>query len=67
MESKMTSIVNLVMNCNYRQPLTGCILSDMKGKDKSEIKSSLRCLNEKGLERIISFHESCPYSKRLAI
>ena len=62
-----TSIVNLVANCKYCHPLSGCIFSDLKGKKKCEISSHLKGLNEKTLERIISYHDSCPYKDRLAI
>jgi len=63
----MTPIVNVVMTCKYCHPLSGCILSDLKGKEKTEINSYLEGLSNKTFERIISYHESCPYKDRLVI
>lgn len=67
MQAETTSIINLVMNCKYCHPLSGCIVSDLKGKKKSEIRAHLRGLNEAAFDRIRSYHESCPYRSRLAI
>ncbi len=55
------------MNCVYCQPTSGCILSDLKDKTKTEIMSSLNVLTEDGLDRIISFHACCPFRHNLAI
>lgn len=67
MQTDTTSIVNLVLNCKYCHPLSGCIFSDLKGKKKNEIRSHLIGLSEKTFERVISYHDSCPYKDRLAI
>jgi hypothetical protein len=67
LQSETAAIVNLVMNCKYCHPLSGCILSDLKGKKKQEIRHHLKGLSEKTFERIISYHESCPYRDRLVI
>ena len=66
-QNKIIDIANLVMNCAYCQPLSGCILSDLKGKKKQEIFSSLSVLTEDGLSRIFSYHECCPYQEKVAI
>ena len=66
-QNRITTIVNLVLHCMYCQPLSGCILSDLKGKQKQEIFSHLNGLTEDSLERIFSFHEHCPYQGKLAI
>ena len=66
-QNKIIDIANLVMHCAYCQPLSGCILSDLKGKKKEEIFSSLSVLTEDGLNRIISYHECCPYQEKVAI
>lgn len=60
-------ITNLVMNCIYCQPLSGCILSDLKGKKKQEILDSLKVLTEDGINRIIYFHECCPYKEKVSV
>ena len=60
-------IVNLVLHCKYCHPLSGCILSCYKGKKKSEIRFLLNQLSETSFQRILSYHESCPYRDRLAI
>ena len=65
--SKQTRIANLVMNCVYCQPTSGCILSDLKDKPKKEILTNLNVLTEDGLDRIISFHACCPFRHKLAI
>lgn len=67
LQTNTTSIVNLVTNCKYCHPLSGCRFSDLKGKEKREIKSHLKGLSEKTFERIFSYHDSCPYRDRLAI
>ncbi len=67
LQNEVISIVNSVMNCNYCRPLSGCIVSDLKGKEKQEIKIHLNELSEKALDRIISYHECCPYRDRLAM
>jgi|GEM_PF-1928825 len=66
-EKKMVTIANIVANCAYCQPLTGCILSDLKGKTREEIIGSLRVLSGDFLNRILSFHESCPYQEKVGI
>ena len=65
--NKRVRIANLTMNCAYCQPLSGCILSDLKGKKKQEIFSSLNVLTDDGLERIISFHECCTFRHNVLI
>ena len=67
LSSKQVAIANLVMNCIHCQPLSGCILSHLKGKSREEIFSNLGVLTDAGLNRIISFHECCPYRGKIAI
>ena len=67
LQNKITTNVNLVLNCSFCQPLSGCVLSNLKGKKKNEIKTYLHGLSEKNLDRIISYHECCPYRERLAM
>jgi hypothetical protein len=66
-QDKQIQIANLAMNCSHCQPLSGCILSDLKGKKRQEIVTHLRVLTEDGLNRIIAFHESCPYHNQVMI
>lgn len=65
--SPHSKIASLVMFCAHCQPLSGCILSDLKGKKKHEIMRSLSVLTEDGLNRILSYHESCPYRDKVMI
>ena len=67
LQNKIIIIANLVTNCAYCQPLSGCILSGLKGNKKPEIISSLSVLTEDGLNRIFSYHECCPYQEKVAI
>ncbi len=67
LDSKTNAIANLVMYCQYCHPLSGCILSDLKGKKKKEINAYLNGLSDEGYQRIVSYHESCPYRDRLTI
>ena len=60
-------IANLVRHCAYCQPLSGCILSNLKGKNQQEIINSLSALPDSGIRRIIAFHEGCPYREKIAI
>lgn len=60
-------IANLAMVCSHCHPLSGCILSDLKGKKKHEIMSCLSVLTEDGLNRILSYHESCPYRDKVMV
>jgi hypothetical protein len=64
---KQIRIANLAINCAYCQPKSGCILSDLKGKKKQEIFSSLEVLTNEGLDRIISFHECCAFRHNIQI
>ena len=65
--NKRVKIANWVMNCAYCQPRSGCILSDLKCKEKQEIFSTLDVLTDKGLDRIISFHECCTFQHNVLI
>ncbi len=65
--SKRVRIANLAMNCAYCRPLSGCLMSDLKCKQKAEILASLDGLTEAGLDRLISFHESCSFRHNLPI
>jgi hypothetical protein len=60
-------IANLVLYCQHCHPLSGCILSNLKGKEKDEIFALLKDMGELNLERIISFHQCCPYRDRLMV
>ena len=60
-------IASLAMICTHCHPLSGCILSDLKGKKKQEIMSCLSVLTEDGLNRILSYHESCPYQGKIGL
>jgi len=67
LDSRTNAIANLVNNCQYCHPLTGCIVSDLKGKKKKEIKDYINELSDAAYQRIVSYHESCPFRDRLAI
>ena len=67
MQNKKEIILGLVRYCHYCQPMSGCILSDLCGKGADEILSHLNGLSEKMINRIISFHEACPYSNKVPI
>lgn len=60
-------IVNSVLYCSHCQPLSGCIISDLKGKKKADLQKDLSRMSKKTLERILSYHSTCPYRNRLAI
>lgn len=64
---KFATTASWILNCAPCQPSPGCVLSDLKGKKKQEIISSLDVLTDEGLNRIISIHNGCPDSEKLAI
>lgn len=67
LHTEQVRIANWVMNCAHCQPLSGCILSDLKGKKRQEIITSLNVLTDAGVKRLLSFHESCPYSEKMVL
>lgn len=66
MQNKLVTIANWVTNCAHCQPLSGCILSDLKGKEMQHIIASLNVLTEDVINRIISFHDCCLYRDKLS-
>lgn len=66
-QNEITSMVNFVMNCSHCRPLSGCIMSDLKGKQKSEVQVHFHGLSEQALQRIASYHQFCPYRERLVM
>ena len=66
-QDKLVIVANKVVQCPYCMPLSGCIVSDLKGKNIQEIISRLSVLTDDAISQIISFHESCPYQDRMAI
>jgi len=67
LQNKTASIANCVLYCRFCHPMSGCILSDLKGKQKGEIYTRLKEMSEKALDRIISYHQSCPYREKLMV
>lgn len=65
--SPQNKLASLAMTCPHCHPLSGCILSDLKGKKKQEIVSRLNVLTEEGLNRILSYHETCPYQEKIGL
>lgn len=66
-QSKKMAMVNAVMTCSHCHLLSGCIVSDLKGKERTEINSYFDELSCKSIDWIFSYHESCPYRGRLKI
>jgi hypothetical protein len=67
MGNKREMIARLAQYCHYSQPGSGCILSEMGGKSADELRTHLRSLDEKVIDRIISYHEACPYRDRVLV
>ena len=67
MKDKIDTVVGLVRNCSFSRPGTGCILAYLKGKSAEELFLHLNGLGEKIIDRIIAFHQECPFSDRLPI
>ena len=60
-------IVDKVLCCPMCHPLSGCILSDLKCMTESEIVVHLNRLPEKRIEKVLDYHNCCPYKNRVRV
>jgi hypothetical protein len=67
MESKKATLARLARFCRFSQPNSGCILSGLKTADLAETLANIDRLSEAMIDRILTFHEECPYRERAPI
>ena len=64
---KIDLIIKLARYCNFSHPQSGCVISDLKRMGTTELLTHLFTLNEGMVDRIVSYHEACPYRDRVPI
>lgn len=66
-QEDIATIANIVTHCPHCRPLSGCLLSNLKGKPWQEIFTSLCEMTREELNQIIAFHQSCPYQSQIGL
>ena len=66
-QKDIATLANIVTHCPRCRPLSGCLLSNLKGKPWQEIFSNLCEMTVEELSQMISFHQSCPYQSEIGL